>query len=241
PVAGRRPAHQHELVFPLAEDDVVADHVPIRRHRHEMLGAVQVKIGKIVDAMMGQEFLRIGAFDRQLVHVVRLVEQHGRMAPCPLLGPPVAEFGRDNRVYIHPDLGIAQPADNVRIVPQNVTKTGLGHAISSLALAPMYTYVPMAGEIASALRIRHPDGGSIEGNLQACAFSLRRQRQAGAKALRTGDADQRRISARPGIFCSRSGSWLKMYSRFCRAVRACSRAMNSARAPSRAAMALSSA
>lgn len=103
PARGRSAADEDELVLTLAENDVVTNDVTIRSYRNEMLGAVEIEIRKGVDAVIGKEFLRIGPFNDQFVHVVGLVKQHGTLAPCGLLGTPVAELTGDNRVYIHSD------------------------------------------------------------------------------------------------------------------------------------------
>jgi len=103
PVGGRRTAHQHEFVFPLAEDDHVADDMARRGDRHEMLGAVEVEIGEAVDADMLQECSCLRSFDNDLVHVMGLIEQHRRIAPGALLIAPIGVFRRNHRVYIHAD------------------------------------------------------------------------------------------------------------------------------------------
>ena len=43
--------------------------------------------------------------------MVRLIEQHGRVAPRLLLAAPVGELGGDDRIDVGADLGVAQELD----------------------------------------------------------------------------------------------------------------------------------
>ena len=108
PVGRRRTANQHEFILALAENDHVADDMAGRCHRHEMLGAVQIEVGKTVDADVLEKSSRIRTFDDELVHVMGLVEQHGGFPPGHLLVSPVRELGRHDRVHVHTDLRVAQ-------------------------------------------------------------------------------------------------------------------------------------
>ena len=85
----------------------------VGRHGHEMLGAVQVEVGEGVDAVMRQKGGGIGAFDDDLVHVVRLIKQHGGLPPRHLFIAPVLEFRGHHGVDIHPGLGVAQQGDRI--------------------------------------------------------------------------------------------------------------------------------
>ncbi|MNL64108.1 hypothetical protein D3C87_1882920 [compost metagenome] len=106
---------------------MVADDVAVRRDRHEMLGAIEAEIGEGIDAVMGEKLLRIRPFDDQFVHMVRLVEENGRIAPGRLLRTPVGKLGRHDGVYIDADAGIAQQTDRIGVFAQNLAKTGIGH------------------------------------------------------------------------------------------------------------------
>ena len=53
-------------------------------------------------------FDRAGAAQEEIDHVVRLVEQHGSLAPSALLTAPVRELGRDDRIDVRADLRVAQ-------------------------------------------------------------------------------------------------------------------------------------
>ena len=122
PVGGGGAADEHEFVFKLAEDDHVADHMAGRRHRHEVLGAVEIEVREAVDADMGKEGGRIRAFDDQLVHMVGLVEQHRAVAPGALFITPVGVFRGNNRIDIHPDLRVPQHLHRVLVFGHNVGK-----------------------------------------------------------------------------------------------------------------------
>lgn len=86
---------------------------PAGGDRNEVLRLVQVEVLETVDAHVGQEGLGVRAFDDQLVHVVRLVEEHGGVAPGLLFAAPVGELGGDDRVDIDAAAGIAQQLDRV--------------------------------------------------------------------------------------------------------------------------------
>jgi hypothetical protein len=113
PIGRRGAADEHELIRALAKHDHVADHMPGGRDRDEVLGTVQVEVRKAVDADVLEERGCVGAFDDQLVHVMSLVEQHGRFAPRDLFVSPVRELRRDDRVDVHPDLRVAQQFDGI--------------------------------------------------------------------------------------------------------------------------------
>ena len=127
PVRRRRAADEHELILALAEDDHVADDVAGRRDGHEVLGAVQVEVREAVDADVLEERGRVRTFDDELVHVMGLVEQHGRLAPGHLLVAPVRELRRDDRVDVHADLRVAQQLDGVAMRLQHGAQIVCGH------------------------------------------------------------------------------------------------------------------
>jgi hypothetical protein len=70
------------------------------------------------------------AFDDQLVHVMRLIEQDGRLAPRDLLVAPVRELRRDDRVDVHADLRVAQKLDGVAMLLQHGAQIVCGHISS---------------------------------------------------------------------------------------------------------------
>jgi hypothetical protein len=108
PVCGRRAADEHELILALAEDDHVADDVTGGRDGHEVLRAVQVEVREAVDADVLEGCRGVRAFDDELVHVVRLIEQHRGLAPCDLLVAPVRELRSNDGIDVHADLRVAQ-------------------------------------------------------------------------------------------------------------------------------------
>ncbi len=66
------------------------------------LARLKSKFAKLLMPTYSRNFRGVRAFDDQLVHVVRLVEQHGRVAPRHLLVAPVGEFRRHDRVTYMP-------------------------------------------------------------------------------------------------------------------------------------------
>ncbi len=113
PVDGRRAADEIELVLGEMEQDAVADDVAVIGARHELLGAVHREIGEAVDGQIVHELERVRPRDHHLGHVMRLVEQHGGLAPRHLLVAPVGELGRHHRIDISAELRIAQHLDRV--------------------------------------------------------------------------------------------------------------------------------
>jgi hypothetical protein len=130
PVRSRRSTDEHELILALAENDHVADHVAGRRHGHEMLGSIQIEVREAVDADVLEECGRVRTFDDELIHMMGLVEQHGRLAPGHLLVAPVGEFRRDDGVHVHADLRVAQQLDGVAMCLEHGAEIVCGHSSS---------------------------------------------------------------------------------------------------------------
>jgi hypothetical protein len=108
PVDRRSATHEQQLLFVEAEEDAIADHESIVAAGHHLLGPVRRKVGEAIDGEARHELRRIGSSHRDLGHVMRLIEQHRRMAPCALLVPPVGELARYDRVHIGADPRMAQ-------------------------------------------------------------------------------------------------------------------------------------
>src|SRR5690606_373649 len=115
PVGRRRAADEHELILTLPEKDHVADHVPGRRDRHEMLRTVQIEVREVVDADVGQQLLGVGTLYGQLGHVMRLIEEDRGFAPGALLVAPVREFRGDDRIHVNAGLRVAQQLDGAAV------------------------------------------------------------------------------------------------------------------------------
>jgi hypothetical protein len=81
PIDVGRAADEIELVLAKVKDNAVADHIAVMRARHELLGAVDRKIGEAVDGQIIHEFERIRPGDHHFGHVMRLIEQHRGLAP----------------------------------------------------------------------------------------------------------------------------------------------------------------
>ena len=108
PVGRRSAADEHVLVRREVKQDAVADDVAVVADGHELFGLLGREAFKAVDGEVRQELGGVRAFNEQVHHVVRLVEQHGGLAPRFLFGTPVAEFGGDDRVHVGADLRVAQ-------------------------------------------------------------------------------------------------------------------------------------
>ena len=128
PGDARRPADQVEAHRVVAEADHVADHMAAAGDRHDMPGPADRPVGDRVDDRVAQEPFGVGAFDRQFGHVVRLVEQHRRFAPGPLLVAPVGEFRRDDRIDIGADPAVAQVVDDIAGIVEHVLERCGGHS-----------------------------------------------------------------------------------------------------------------
>ena len=96
PVLQMHAADQFETVLGQVIHHALPDDLPLVVARDELLGPARPEVGEAVDAQPGQQLERVGPFQKQLRHVVRLVEQHGALAPGMLLVAPVGEF-RGNR------------------------------------------------------------------------------------------------------------------------------------------------
>ena len=113
PVQRRRAADQIELVRGEIEQDDVADHVAFGRDRHELLGLVRLEALVAVHRQIREQLQRIRSFDREIGHVIGLVEQHAGVLPGLLLVAPVGVFGRHARIDVRSGLLIAQQLDRI--------------------------------------------------------------------------------------------------------------------------------
>ena len=92
---------------------MIADDVAAVAAWHELLGLVDGEVGEAVDAEIVEQLPRVGAFDEDVDHVMRLVEQDTAGAPGALLVAPVAEFRGDDGIDVGADLRIAQHLDRI--------------------------------------------------------------------------------------------------------------------------------
>jgi hypothetical protein len=113
PARGRRAPDEDEPVRLQVEQDPVADDVAAVARRNELLGAVDREVREAVDREVGQELHRVRTLDVEVDHVVRLIEEHGGLAPRGLLVTPVREFAGHHRVNVGPDLRVAKQVDGV--------------------------------------------------------------------------------------------------------------------------------
>src|SRR5665213_564528 len=108
PVGYGGAANENEFILTFAKGDLIANDMTSRSYGDEVLGAVQIKIREIVDAVIGEEDFCLRTFHRQFIHMMRLVKQHGRLAPRNLFVAPILEFWGNHRIDILPDARIAQ-------------------------------------------------------------------------------------------------------------------------------------
>ena len=71
------------------------------------------KFAKLLMPVSRQQLQRVGSRHEEVHHVVRLVEEHGGLAPRLLLATPVRELGRHDGVDVGSELRVAQVLDGV--------------------------------------------------------------------------------------------------------------------------------
>ena len=99
PVDRRRNADGLVLVLLEVKENVVADDVAVVVDGDELLGHVDRKFRDTIDGKATDQLQRVGAFDVQVGHVMRLVEDDRGAAPRHLLVAPVREFLHDAGHY----------------------------------------------------------------------------------------------------------------------------------------------
>jgi hypothetical protein len=134
PVRRRRAADVEVLLLGEVEEDAVADDVARGRGRHVLLGHVDGEVRDAVDRRVRNQLDRARATHEQARHVVRLIEEDGRLAPGALLAAPVRELGGDDRIHVGADLGVPQKLDRVRCGVEDVLQVLCGHRGSPLAV-----------------------------------------------------------------------------------------------------------
>lgn len=132
---GGNPAEQVR-VLGLAGQDAVRDDVALLRHRHVLLGLPDGEVLEVVGAVVGEQAGGVGAFDPQVVHVVREVEEGDALVPRVLLLPPARVLALDD--LGGPGLGTGRPQqlDRRSGLVDAVLETGGGHAAPSRSNAP---------------------------------------------------------------------------------------------------------
>src|SRR5689334_4166634 len=101
--------------------------MPVGGHRYILLGLVDREVRRAVDGRAGDQLQRVRALDEQVHHMVRLVEQDGRLAPGTLLAPPVGELGRHDRVDVRADLRTSQELDDIAAAIEYFLKVTCAH------------------------------------------------------------------------------------------------------------------
>jgi hypothetical protein len=129
PVERRGAANEVEFVFGKVEQDDVADDVTFGSHRHELLGLVRLEALVAVHRQIREQLQRVRTFDREIGHVIGLVEQHAGFLPGLLLVTPVGVFGRHTRINVRSGLLIAQQLDRILHAVQYVFQSFGSHRI----------------------------------------------------------------------------------------------------------------
>ena len=127
PVQRGSAADEVEPVLLEVEEDHVADHVALRRARHEVLRPVDAEALEAVDREVGEQPQGVRPFHRQIVHVVRLVEEDARLLPGLLLVAPVRVLGRHPRKHVGPGRVVAQQLDRALGRVEQVLETPITH------------------------------------------------------------------------------------------------------------------
>ena len=131
PVHRRRTADEHQFVLLEVEQDAVADDVAFVAGGHHLLRAVHREVREAVDCGVGAELERVRPLERELGHVVRLVEQHRGIAPCLLLVAPVGEFARHDGIDVRADLRIAKELNGIAGGLEHAFQVLLTHEMES--------------------------------------------------------------------------------------------------------------
>ena len=129
--------------------------------RDELLGHVDREVGHAVDAGVGDQLERVRAAHEQVVHVVRLVEEHGGLPPGLLLAPPVGELRGDHRVDVGAELGVAQQARPVSPVWSRSSCRFFAVMCIRSRRVSLLRPVARADEPAAAVAARDRDGSRL--------------------------------------------------------------------------------
>ena len=127
PVQRGRAADEVEPVLLEVKEDHVADHVALRRARHEVLRPVDAEALEAVDRETREQRRRVRPLHRQIVHVVRLVEEDAGLLPRPLLVPPVRVLGRHPRKHVGAGRVVAQQLDRALGRVEQILQTPITH------------------------------------------------------------------------------------------------------------------
>ncbi len=118
----------------MAEQDDVSDDVAVGAARHEVLGPVAAEPVEAVHREVAEKLQRIGPLHRQVVHMVREVEEDTGLLPRSLLVSPVRELGRHSRIDVRPRLRVAEQLDRALGSRQDVFEAPMTHsALPSLS------------------------------------------------------------------------------------------------------------
>ena len=107
PVGTGCTANKYEFIFRQMEQNSIADNMPVVATGYVLFGPVEWKIGEAVDRRVRDQFNRIGTLNKNIHHVVSLIEKDAGFPPGSLFIAPVAKLGGDYRVDIGADLRIS--------------------------------------------------------------------------------------------------------------------------------------
>jgi hypothetical protein len=107
----------------------------------ELLGDSRPEVRERVHAEIGEELKGARAFDKDLDHVVRLVEESTRLTPRPLLGPPVAEL-RCDRERVRKERRVSQQLDGASRSADGLFQALGAHRGRDLPVAEPFEMIP---------------------------------------------------------------------------------------------------
>jgi hypothetical protein len=162
PVQRGRAADQVEAVRRKVEQDRVADHVAVVIARDKLLRRVDAEVVERVDAEPCEHLERVAAFDVEVRHVVRLIEQRAGLTPRTLLVAPVSELARHDRERVRPDLRVAQHVDRALRGPDRVFETLVRHG-----------RIPPSAQSKGRLALRQPPNDKRTSRSPAQALPVR--------------------------------------------------------------------
>src|SRR5258708_25652219 len=92
PIVSRRTADEIESIFSEIKEDRVANHIALMVTGNKLLGLINFKILKAINAKIRKQFDSIRTFNIKIRHVVRLVKKSAGFLPCTLFISPVRKL-----------------------------------------------------------------------------------------------------------------------------------------------------
>jgi hypothetical protein len=113
PVRGWGAPDKDQFVLRQMKKNPIPNHIAIVTARDELFGFVYGEIVEAVDSKIGEHFEGIGALNKYIHHVMRLVEKNAGLPPGELFITPVCELGWNHRIDVSAYLRISQHVHRV--------------------------------------------------------------------------------------------------------------------------------